>query len=682
MRISYYRRLTYRQMSLPELRVNTTNKGRFVLARRIGKLNLGYTTLTAGFEDEEGNVGLLTIDAYNFPNEDLLPPRSVFAIKEPHYTLAVTADARENVITRRFISVQHISDLVILRTADPRIAAHLHTIFVGPVKDAIMCKDEGDRALGTGELIRALNVYTNGDLTNTDAGFSKEILHTRALVNLRLGRFDAAICDALASLSHGTNDSSKIVDGEAHHRAGLAAYQLGSFEIAKAHFEAHLHLNPSNESSRRELKRVAARESEQTGLYDFGSIVATLSPAAPRVDAASFTARVDVRDSPGKGRGLFAKQRINMGDLVLCEKALWAVYSQDPGSHRTLKVQPYRIQSDRVTVGAAHRVLMKKLFDNPSLIEKVLGLSSGKLETETFESVTQIVDGMPVLDHFQINNIFNYNSFDFAVLPDADAQAFPFANLQAPNRNEGVGIWHMASFINHACNPNACRCFIGDLLVLRATRDIKADEEITHSYISTANRKDLQISLKNSWDFTCTCPLCEAEAATTEKDKAKREQSLARLNLPPGPGQDRLEVLTNVVRKMKKTYGQEYVSGMPKTEMQELDLCISIVHFQRGNYDKAANSVINSLRCWGVGVCIGTDTVTLDWKYCIVVGEIVFLLRQAAAYKAKAGHSKMSAELEKLARECYVKFNGTMHGFEQAKWLRFVDISQAGDITA
>jgi hypothetical protein len=42
----------------------------------------------------------------------------------------------------------------------------------------------------------------------------------------------------------------------------------------------------------------------------------------------------------------------------------------------------------------------------------------------------------------------------------------------------------MASLVNHSCRPTASRVFLGDLMFVRAARDLQVDEEVTDGYIS------------------------------------------------------------------------------------------------------------------------------------------------------------------------------------------------------
>jgi hypothetical protein len=48
-----------------------------------------------------------------------------------------------------------------------------------------------------------------------------------------------------------------------------------------------------------------------------------------------------------------------------------------------------------------------------------------------------------------------------------------------PTEFGSCGIWTKASYLNHSCVSNARRAFIGNMMVVRATRDLAADTELT-----------------------------------------------------------------------------------------------------------------------------------------------------------------------------------------------------------
>ena len=129
------------------------------------------------------------------------------------------------------------------------------------------------------------------------------------------------------------------------------------------------------------------------------------------------------------------------------------------------------------------------------------------------------------------------------------------------------GVWLLASRINHSCVDNCCRSFIGDMMIIRATRDLPADTELRIAYHypeSLESYEETQKRLTN-WGFNCDCKLCIEKRKTSQEVLNKRrslhkelEASLhAPTNIPeaqsllkrleenypkPGPNSIRLEL--------------------------------------------------------------------------------------------------------------------------------------------
>ncbi len=69
------------------------------------------------------------------------------------------------------------------------------------------------------------------------------------------------------------------------------------------------------------------------------------------------------------------------------------------------------------------------------------------------------------------------------------------------DENDGpTGVWLVSSAINHSCIGNVSRSFVGDLLLLRANRHIKAGDEILMRYKNPKNGVDeLHATLQKTW---------------------------------------------------------------------------------------------------------------------------------------------------------------------------------------
>jgi hypothetical protein len=75
----------------------------------------------------------------------------------------------------------------------------------------------------------------------------------------------------------------------------------------------------------------------------------------------------------------------------------------------------------------------------------------------------------------------------------------------------GVGLWLLASSINHSCSPNARRLHVGDYVTVHTSRDVKAGEEITFTYYDALSPFNKRKEMSKTWGFQCNCKRCKFE---------------------------------------------------------------------------------------------------------------------------------------------------------------------------
>src|SRR5690606_27480067 len=83
----------------------------------------------------------------------------------------------------------------------------------------------------------------------------------------------------------------------------------------------------------------------------------------------------------------------------------------------------------------------------------------------------------------------------------------------------GGGVYQIASFFNHSCEPNACqraglcddRKHAFNSIVVRATKKIRAGEQIFISYIYADHPYDFRQRELARFGFWCSCGKCERE---------------------------------------------------------------------------------------------------------------------------------------------------------------------------
>lgn len=506
-------------MKLANLQFDTHHRGRQLTVKRVSPVVTltarSWTMVQDEAEDETERLEMCLHKSRH--SEDVLESASIFVIKEPYFTLTDQGEAT--------LRIDHPSDLIVCRdeiangsrTSANKVTGHAEDDAAAAEKIARMCKDEGNAALKQQNLPLAHTRYTEGMkvarqnvASNTNTDLTRDISRNRAHVNLLLNQLDDAKIDANASLIGRDDRQSKALDSKAYFRAGCAAYNLGEYQEAKGFFEEQREIVHGILDVRADLQKIEMRLREQeTGTYDWKKIRAGLSRACPRVNAANFICDTEVRDSLGRGRGLFATRDIPAGGMVMCEKAFCVVWGHES---EALMAITYDVRDDRIrvsTVGLS-KSIVQKLLSNPSQIERVLDLY-GDYQGDG-EKVFRTEDG-PVVDTFRVHDIVSRNAFGPGSQYGEEGE-----------RNASTGLWIWAAYINHSCIANAKKEFIGDLMVVRATRTITAGDEIFLSYDESSDYDARQTALMTTWGFECNCALCAAEKADDPAVRKKRRE--------------------------------------------------------------------------------------------------------------------------------------------------------------
>ena len=483
------------QIPLSELRVEKHHRGQGIIVRIASPPFVGAGAVSV-VEDEFGNADKLAI--YNQGDTSILsgvPEGCVVAVKEPYYKFnGAEGDY--------MICVDHPSDVILLRFTDPIIPEKLR---LGPLlKTAEDWKKAGDTAFLEKDFPTAVFCYTEALEESKDEegeAFRASIHTKRAGTNLLLGRYDAAKADALASRT-GTP-----ADWKAYYNAGRAAYGLCDYKTSRSHLEQSLALKANGSGVRKELDRCLARlREEEHGDYDFRAMYESLNKDNVHLDRGSFLRRTFVATSPHHGRGLFAAEDISAGELLFVEKAT---------------LMPNQYEPARASA-ALYAMMVRQLCDNPSLADTVLQMHPGDYPRSGLEGT--IVDGAPVVDIFLVEGIRTKNCFS---LPLSTLDDTKLAN---PEGKQAKGLWTHAANMNHSCVANSMRSFLGDMLISRATRNIKKGEELFQQYVPVKSVPDARnAQYTEAWGFACNCALCAGERRSSPALLAKRKDLVAQL---------------------------------------------------------------------------------------------------------------------------------------------------------
>lgn len=194
---------------------------------------------------------------------------------------------------------------------------------------------------------------------------------------------------------------------------------------------------------------------------------------------------IEIRDSPGKGRGIFAKANIPRGTRILAESALLKANcgaNEDPTAEAILQAFGNLSPSQQASYLELHAYACHP-------------------DKQTLESQTgQTWDEMPEL-HRKVLGIYTANSFD----------------------NSVDSVFLLGSRFNHSCLPNTTHIFNPalDQETFHTIQDIGAGEELLISYIDGSNWvKSKRQQCLQEWGFECNCPACE----DTPEGRAKEEK--------------------------------------------------------------------------------------------------------------------------------------------------------------
>lgn len=218
----------------------------------------------------------------------------------------------------------------------------------------------------------------------------------RSLSNLRLGRPEKALEDAHKSTTDTANPGEKAL-----YREAKALYSLGKFDLCMEKLMALVRSNPKNSDAWAEIRRVKDRlREENEGSYQFKKMYEQAKATPPLIDCATYAKPVAVRDSPGRGKGLFTTKQVKAGDLLLCEKAFAYSYAGDDSpigrSNQTILMN---LGNKYMCMGGQANLIgqvVQKIYHNHSGADAFTSLHHG----DYVPVAESEVDGAPVVDTY------------------------------------------------------------------------------------------------------------------------------------------------------------------------------------------------------------------------------------------------------------------------------------------
>ncbi|CBF71545.1 hypothetical protein AN6829.2 [Aspergillus nidulans FGSC A4] len=579
-----------KKVAISDLRLETHHRGLYVLLRAVTPA-ASMTGIMVIVEDEARDVLLLQL--YNqeerLEKDGRLVEGKVVLVKEPY--LKVLADKSYG------IRVDHLSDVKFLSEHDEQIPPawrQKDTEFDISAND---WKLKGNKWFEKESYHLAIDCYSRALESSPSAEEAITIRLNRALSSLKAHEFEAALRD----LDLQPTDPKSLE--KALFRKAQALYHLGRFRESCETHEILAKQFPENTIAKTEFSRANARLAEQQkGQYQFKRLQREAAKRVPpQLDHATYIGPVAVKMTDSRGRGLFTTAAVKAGDLLLCEKAFAHTFHTAKNPKRNLSLL-LNLEAKAMTIGTQAQLmslLVQKLSKNPKLGEVFRDLYHGGFQPVDVSEV----DGLPVVDTFLVERAMSLNCFG---CPASSREShIESIRVRGPENGEKVfescGIWPLASYINHSCDSNARRSFIGDMMVIRATRDLPDNTELTFWYESpliggsAAKAMDLQ-----HWGFKCSCIIC-TDIAQTNRNELKRRRTFLgtfkKLFDSPSrvPDPVRLEALFSAI---EDTYSRP-VSEIPRIALWGPALSLAKLYTARRNSRKAIDFGLKSLESLG-----------------------------------------------------------------------------------
>jgi hypothetical protein len=364
-------------------------------------------------------------------------------------------------------------------------------------------REEGNVLFKSGNYGGAVVKYT--ECLNSDPQDALSLTN-RAECFLRTRQFPFALKDADAAIAF---DPSK---SKALYKRALALNGLARYADAVKTLKELVQKEPQDATANNALAECEML-SQQAFLGDYNMpalLFGRLAMSFRR--CADYVGPVAIVTIPEKGRGVVVTKDVKAGEL-LCVSSPLATAPIQAGVELVLIKQ---------LVNAAARD-----WRDAAVIQTL------PAETDVTKSAE-----IPAPDLSLFRKHLTKND-DVGVTEPRDQETFArmcgaIVKTSAIRNAQSVGVYPLPSFFNHACAPNACKLLVGNVMFVRAARDLQKGTEVCLKYFDVTNPEpERAIHAKRFGIETCVCRRCLVERvgagdAKTATDLAAKKATAAR----------------------------------------------------------------------------------------------------------------------------------------------------------
>ncbi|EFJ18438.1 hypothetical protein SELMODRAFT_419787 [Selaginella moellendorffii] len=360
---------------------------------------------------------------------------------------------------------------------------------------------EGSRFMAKGSFLMAelyftecIDVFAARD-ASTYGPVEKDVFSSRAECRLKLGKFEEAVADADMALSI-SGDGGIAVRRRSLWSKGRGLSALQEHQLALECLESVMKQGDEEEeqalASEIDRCKVFLRQS-QHGDYDLSSYFLPNKASDTPFQCSDYFGPLEIKHThDGRGRGIFLTRDVQLGDLLLACNPIAAVSSaasHDADEDLVVEIVKACVESER-RLKQIYAMADREAAEVTALPD----LAPFKCNTGKVAATPRSSRGVDVARIRRARDRVGYSS-------------------QGSGGSYVPGLWASVGLINHSCIPNASKMSIGDVVFVRAAKDLKAGDEVLLSYLEPplAPYAGYREKMIQQYNFECSCERCKLE---------------------------------------------------------------------------------------------------------------------------------------------------------------------------
>lgn len=480
-----------RPITIKRLELEKHHTGSYILLRTIARpVVMAGANLVV--EDIEGTAERFSLYNYLPPNvksvEDasrIIPVGTILALKSPFFKVAADGGTVIRCENPSNVSVLPKNHSFLIDTPWFQVAAEVSK----PSAKAL--RENGKDAFAEGDFYRALGHFAKAVETDPSDYLAAS---NAAQASLKLGYYHAVVYWTNKALGVKPDHDKSLL------RKARAMYVLGQHDKI---LDVLKHPSIASTPEAKELSRKTR---------EFLNLTVITQPVFDDEEFPTIkTPWVEIRPHPHTGNGMFAKERIPKGTLVIVERPYLTVTQAECYANITVQIDLSAKIMQRVdTTLLTKKTLQAMLAPGNEEARRIIrSLPRGALRGGVVWS-KELHDVESDADVAQRVCLENNQGFE---LEDG-----PEGRVKEDGMFGNSGLWLESCRISHSCRPNCSRVAVKKTVIVQAGETIPAGAELTVTFMDQAMHlplKERRRALFDAWGFVCECQRCVEEEAKT-----------------------------------------------------------------------------------------------------------------------------------------------------------------------